>query len=154
MIHYWNGSAWTAIGASKSCDVSIQVDTQEVASREHGGWKEYMTKKAGWTMNTNGLVVKDLGLVLHTRMYDLMTNRTLLTVTFRANAPFKNRNRVQFNGMEWTGKAYITSMQMTGTKGEISTWQLSLQGTGPLTDRAWNDETVPVDQVDDASDTE
>ena len=45
-----------AIAAAKSCEINIDVDTQEVANAQSGIWRKYMFGRGGWNITTNQLV--------------------------------------------------------------------------------------------------
>lgn len=46
----------TAIAASKSCDITINVDTSEVAGIGDGAWRRFITNRKSWQITANQLV--------------------------------------------------------------------------------------------------
>ena len=45
-----------AIAAAKSCEVTINVDTDEIASSTDGKWKRYMVGRKSWQASASQLV--------------------------------------------------------------------------------------------------
>lgn len=45
-----------AIAASKSCDISINVDTNEVANNSDGEWRKFITGRKSWQITASQLV--------------------------------------------------------------------------------------------------
>lgn len=52
-----NSSKTALIAASKSCDIEVQVDTEEVSSPSSGTWKVYKTKRKGWSVSLSHLLL-------------------------------------------------------------------------------------------------
>lgn len=50
-----------AIAAAKSCEVTINVDTDEIASSTDGKWKRYMVGRKSWHASASQLVTTVIG---------------------------------------------------------------------------------------------
>ena len=79
-----NSSGTALIGAAKSCEVDVDVDTEEVSSPDTGAWKVYKTMRKGWSTTISHLVTELKGTILS--VGDTVTLR--LTVARGAGLPF------------------------------------------------------------------
>ena len=52
-----NSSGTALVALSKSCEIDIKVETQEVSSPSTGTWKVYRTKRKGWSIKLSHLMM-------------------------------------------------------------------------------------------------
>ena len=105
----------TAVGAAKKCDISISCDVIETASPVSGNAREFVASKSEWSASVSG------SLTSLTNMKELVGTTAAIT--------FGTRDGLD----QVTGNAIITSAKLTGTRGSLCQYTLSLKGSGELT---------------------
>ena len=50
---YMNGAA---VALSKSCEIEVSCDTEEVASPTSGNWREFLAGRKDWNINVSVLL--------------------------------------------------------------------------------------------------
>lgn len=107
---YMNGSA---VALSKSCDIEVSCDTEEVASPTSSDWREFLAGRKDWNINVS---------VLLSSVSTLVTAvGNTVTLTFGTQPD------------QITGTAIVQSAKMTATKGSLAQGAWKFKGTGALT---------------------
>jgi predicted secreted protein len=132
-------------GFATDCDISIDVDTKEIASGSYkfssakGNWKEYETERTGWSINSNHLAT-----VTMADEYALFTAMTsgdpvevsYETVTVSASSTTTSGETGTINkattSKGYKGSAVITSFKHSSSQDGDATYSITLQGTGEL----------------------
>ena len=109
----------TLIGAAKSCDIDVDVDTEEVSSSSNGEWKTYRTKRKGWSTSISHLVTSLKGTIL--QVGDSVT----LKIAIAGDSS---------DADSLTGTAIVRQGRITGGVGNLAQGSVSLLGTGPLSE--------------------
>lgn len=107
---YMNGSA---VALSKSCDIEVSCDTEEVASPTSADWREFLAGRKDWNINVS---------VLLSSVSTLVTAvGSTVTLTFGTQSD------------QMTGSAIVQATKMTATKGSLAQGAWKFKGTGALT---------------------
>jgi predicted secreted protein len=105
-----NGSA---VAMSKSCDIEVSCDTEEVASPTSADWRDFIAGRKDWTINVS---------VLLSSVSTLVTAvGNTVTLVFGTQPD------------QMTGSAIVQSTKMTATKGSLAQGAWKFKGTGALT---------------------
>lgn len=106
---YMNGSA---VALSKSCDIEVSCDTEEVASPTSSNWREFLAGRKDWNINVS---------VLLSSVSTLVTAvGNTVTLTFGTQPD------------QMTGSAIVQSTKMTATKGTLAQGAWKFKGSGAL----------------------
>ena len=107
---YMNGSA---VALSKSCDIEVSCDTEEVASPTSSDWREFLAGRKDWNINVS---------VLLSSVSTLVTAvGNTVTLVFGTQTD------------QMTGSAIVQATKMTATKGSLAQGAWKFKGTGALT---------------------
>lgn len=114
-----------AIYAATECSLSIETDTVEINHKDNysANWKEIIPAASGWSGSTNGLIYFDAANGIDDAI---------------AAQIAKTKVKIEFStavtgDTKWTGDAYLTSCELSGSVGEVSTYAVSFTGTAALT---------------------
>jgi TP901-1 family phage major tail protein len=109
-----------------STDFELSKDTIDATNKDGGDYKEFLVGLSGWTMNAEGIFEEDGGVtgISAKELLDDIIAGAPITVVMTSNA----------NGdLKLSGSAVITSFSWSAPVNDISTFSVSLQGSGPLT---------------------
>lgn len=118
IISRWNGSAYEAFAASKSCTVEVGSATIEISSATTGEWRDYIAARKDWTVSTTFLVVNaaqanDSLLAVGTKYWiSIITNRSA--------------------GIRLEGSAILKKAKISSTVGSLVQGSFSFVGCGSL----------------------
>ena len=111
----------TPLAASKSCSLSKSSSFIEVAPPTAGDWEAFVPSKKAWSMSSDCL----LGTMDAYKTLDAAWKAgTALTIRFFNTEYDENE----------TGTAYIDSLNLDASKGNLAKMSVSLKGSGPLTE--------------------
>jgi hypothetical protein len=133
----------TVWGYATSATLDITVDTEETSSTTYkqmntageGSWKNFTSAKKSWTCSTDHLVgtMDNFG----TAFSAIVAENPEVTVKFGsvtyASGTGDNLAASFEKGAAYTGKAVITSLNISGSTDGEATFSVSFQGTGALT---------------------
>lgn len=109
----------TPLAASKSCSLSKSSSFIEVAPPTAGDWEAFVPSKKSWSMSSDCL----LGTMDAYKTLDAAWKAgTALTIRFFNTEYDENE----------TGTAYIDSLNLDASKGNLAKMSVSLKGSGPL----------------------
>lgn len=111
---------WTTVGGQRGATLNRSSDTIETTSKDSDGYKSYEPSFKDWTIDADGLVVTD------------DTGWLALETAFEAGEKIK----VQFvtaSGDDYTGDVIITDFPVEAPYDDVSTYSVSLQGSGKPT---------------------
>ena len=111
----------TPLAASKSCNVSKAQSFLEVAAPTAGRWESFVPQKLGWGITSDCLLAT---MDAYKTLDAAWKAGTALTIRFYDT---------EFNQNE-TGTAYIESLELTASKGNLAKMSVTLKGSGPLSD--------------------
>lgn len=107
---YMNGSA---VALSKSCDIEVSCDVEEVASPTSSDWREFLADRKDWNINVS---------VLLSSVSTLITAvGSTVTMTFGTQPD------------QMTGTAIVQATKITAIKGSLAQGAWKFKGSGALT---------------------
>jgi predicted secreted protein len=107
---YMNGSV---VALSKSCDIEVSCDTEEVASPTTADWRDFIAGRKDWTINVSVLLSSVSTLV----------SAVGSTVTLRFGT---QPDQLQ-------GQAIVQVTKITATRGNLAQGSWKFRGTSALT---------------------
>ena len=122
ILYYFNGTTNIPFAASTNCSFEVSVDQLNVTSATSAWFKEFKPDTASWTLTCDGLITltdwdyKD--------MLDQQLSRASIVVKFAVGT--STTYTIQ-------GTANIQSVSIAGPVEGVSTYSISLQGTGAYT---------------------
>ena len=110
-----------AFACSTNCTFSVNVDQKEVTSQSSAWYREYKNDVATWQITCDGLITLDGYGYLD--FFDIQQNRTPISIKF-----------VIDNGVDGlvivSGTCNLTTFQINAPYDDISTYSVTLQGSG------------------------
>ena len=113
-----------ALFCSTSCTLNLNADTVSASCKDGGNWAQSVEGNKSWDVSVDGLYQLDTvnGFV---DLADLLIdgpNDVSIVVGQDTLA----------GDISWTGKAVLTSANLTAPDGEIATWSCAFQGNGEI----------------------
>lgn len=116
----------TKVANLTSTDFELSKDTIDATNKDGGAYKEFLVGLSSWTMNAEGIFEEDGG-VTGISAKDLLDDMI-------AGAPITAVMTSEVSGdIKLSGSAIITSFAWNAPVNDVSTFSVSLQGTGSLT---------------------
>lgn len=116
----------TKIANLTSTDFELSKDTIDATNKDGGNYKEFLVGLSGWTMNAEGIFEED-GSATGVSAKDLLDD-------IIAGAPITVVMTSLVSGdIKLSGSAVITSFAWNAPVNDVSTFSVSLQGSGELT---------------------
>jgi TP901-1 family phage major tail protein len=118
----------TKVANLTSTDFELSKDTIDATNKDGGNYKEFLVGLSSWTMNAEGIFEEDAsvgsGSISAKDLLDDMVAGTALTVVMTSDSS---------TDLKLSGTAIITSFAWNAPVNDVSTFSVSLQGTGDLT---------------------
>lgn len=141
-VQLWVSGECLAMATSLS--VEVNADTVDISSKDNGRFSASKLGKISWTASSDALfTIGD-----YNKLIDAMVKNTAVDLIFSSvgnydevinNDPDEDGLVVDNSKTKWTkkedmwyGKAYITSISLNANNGEVATYSVSFNGTGPL----------------------
>lgn len=132
-----SAGAFLPMGASTDCSLRLTAALVEVNSKGQGLWRRYRVSQKGWEINCSGFYLEQMavpnsmleGVKLHG-----MTCRVAISILAKelVDAGVNIESVTPDRTATLVGDAIITDCEYSGSRGSISTYSVSLQGTGSL----------------------
>ena len=116
LLIYVDGSV---VAAARTCRISMDFDTIEVAGVDSGQFKYHIQAMSSWTVTVTKLVA-----VVHTLFEE---NEQPVRLSFVVRDKYGN-----LMGDRMTGDALIKNVSVDATVGSLATGSITFQGTGEL----------------------
>ena len=116
----------TKVANLTSTDFELSKDTIDATNKDGGSYKEFLVGLSGWTMNAEGIFEEDgsaTGVSAKDLLDDIIAGAPL-TVIMTSNVT---------GDIKLSGSAVITSFAWNAPVNDVSTFSVSLQGSGALT---------------------
>ena len=116
----------TKVANLTSTDFELSKDTIDATNKDGGSYKEFLVGLSGWTMNAEGIFEEDgsaTGVSAKDLLDDIIAGLSL-TVIMTSNVT---------GDLKLSGSAVITSFAWNAPVNDVSTFSVSLQGSGALT---------------------
>lgn len=119
---------------STSAELSMNMDTREISSKDSGNYKNYKAGRYGWEASTDGLAAFELtgnsnGL---DDVFASYTGGTAVDFAFASKTGTSPAHTVDASKTNFTGSVLITSMTISASDGDNATYSVSLIGLGEL----------------------
>jgi predicted secreted protein len=122
ILYYFNGTSNIPFAASTNCSFEVSVDQTNVTSATSAWFKEFKPDTASWSLTCDGLIT--LNDWDYKDMLDTQLSRAAIVVRFAVGT--STTYTIQ-------GTANIESVSIAGPVEGVSTYSISLQGTGAYT---------------------
>lgn len=116
-------TSFKAVACAQSSTLSGSTEFIEATCKGSGGWREGAPGRQSWTMSTDGLYQPDSEVSVIDFM-DLWLNKTKVKIAFGMEGS---------GNVRWSGFAYLTQPELSGSEGESATYSVNFEGTGALT---------------------
>tara|TARA_R100001463_G_scaffold65456_2_gene118749 strand:+ start:2490 stop:2945 length:456 start_codon:yes stop_codon:yes gene_type:complete len=120
------------IGGSSSCTVNISQETIDTTSKDSGGRKSFIGGASSWTLDCEAFFTdgtSDGETVRPSTLFDALDGGYRVAIKFHCDTG-------QTGAKKYQGWGYITSLSVNGAVSEWSTYSISIQGDGQLTQSA------------------
>lgn len=110
-----------------STDFELSKDTIDATNKDGGNYKEFLVGLSGWTMNAEGIFEEDASVGTNLSPKELLDDIIAgapITVVMTSNVK---------DDLKLSGSAVITSFSWNAPVNDVSTFSVSLQGSGELT---------------------
>jgi predicted secreted protein len=132
VLYYYDPETEEGIpfGAATNCSFEVSVDQKEVTSQTSAWFKEYRNDVASWSINADGFVA--LSDYSYLFLAQLQLDRESILVKFQIDND--NGDGSETLGYTiFTGTANLTSLSLSAGVEAVSTYSVSLQGSGAYT---------------------
>ena len=109
-----------------STDFELSKDTIDATNKDGGSYKEFLVGLSSWTMNAEGIFEEDgsaTGVTAKDLLDDIIAGDPITAVMSSAET----------GDLKLSGLAVITSFAWNAPVNDVSTFSVSLQGSGALT---------------------
>jgi TP901-1 family phage major tail protein len=128
LVALWKDIAGTPTKVANltSTDFELSKDTIDATNKDGGDYKEFLVGLSSWTMNAEGIFEEDgsaTGVSAKDLLDDIIAGDPITAVMSSAES----------GDLKLSGSAIITSFAWNAPVNDVSTFSVSLQGTGALT---------------------
>ena len=116
----------TKVANLTSTDFELSKDTIDATNKDGGDYKEFLVGLSSWTMNAEGIFEEDgsaTGVTAKDLLDDIIAGDPITAVMSSAET----------GDLKLSGLAVITSFAWNAPVNDVSTFSVSLQGSGALT---------------------
>jgi predicted secreted protein len=112
-----------AIGCTTSMSLSLSSESVDSTCKDNNGARQSLAGQQNWSVSIAGNQVFE-NTVSVDDLVTLWKNRTEFECKLSTNVT---------GDVEYTGDAYIESMEIVDNVNEVATWTANVVGTGPIT---------------------
>ena len=116
----------TAVAGATTGSLSVNQETIDVTNKDSSGRKQFINGVKSWTLDCEALSTSSGETVSGDTSIAALEAGTKIYVQFRDGSG-------QASAKKYTGYGYITSIGVNANVGEFSSYSVSVQGTGTLT---------------------
>lgn len=153
-VFFGSGSSLNVIAAATSCSINVNADTIDVSSKDSGRYGSNIAGKVSWDISSDALfTIPSSGdsRYGYSKLMDSLISGEPLDVSWASVSNFAEANaasdqnadedgnvftatRQQTSAKDlYSGKAVVTSLQLTADNGALSTYSVTLAGKGKIT---------------------
>ena len=153
-VFFGSGSTLEVIAASTSCSINVNADTIDVSSKDSGRYGSNIAGKISWDVSADALfTIPSSGdsRYGYTKLMDSLISGEALDISWASVSNFAEANaasdqsadedgnvftatRKQTSAKDlYSGKAVVTSLQLTADNGSLSTYSVTFAGKGKIT---------------------
>ena len=132
LLYYYNPTTHEGIpfGAATNCSFEASTDQLEITSGDSSGFKEYKNAQTSWSVTCDGFVaLKDYSYLF---LANLMRSKQQIIIKFQIDNDNGDGSGT-LGYTVFTGTANLTSLNLSGPLENVSSYSVSLQGTGAYT---------------------
>lgn len=111
---------WTAVGGQRGATLNRSADTIETTSKDSTGYKSYAYGFKDWSIDADGLLVTD------DAGYGELEDAFIAGTTIKVDV-------VMASGDKYSGDVIITDFPIEAPYDDMTTYSVTLQGSGALT---------------------
>lgn len=145
MVFVKKGDSMTSIACATNHSLDVQTETISTSCKDSTG--RFDTSEPGitkWSMTTENLCSDCAKGCTEEDLFSIMLSRIPVDVAFglegdssnflegKVDAPSTGYKPMSTGGVQYKGKAYITSFTKTAQNGQIATFSATFTGTGPI----------------------
>jgi len=116
----------TAVAGATTGSLSVNQETIDVTNKDSSGRKQFINGVKSWTLDCEAFSTSSGETVSGDTSIAALEAGTKIYVQFRDGSG-------QASAKKYTGYGYITSIGVNANVGEFSSYSVSVQGTGTLT---------------------
>ena len=116
----------TAVAGATTGTLNVNQETIDVTNKDSSGRKQFINGVKSWTLDCEAFSTSSGETVSGDTSIAALEAGTKIYVQFRDGSG-------QASAKKYTGYGYITSIGVNANVGEFSTYSVSVQGTGTLT---------------------
>tara|TARA_R110000744_G_scaffold282777_2_gene394392 strand:- start:1572 stop:2003 length:432 start_codon:yes stop_codon:yes gene_type:complete len=119
------------VAYAQNCTLNINNTTRDITNKESAGWKESLESLRDWSIDVDGAYAwtNAAGVALTDGVDDLIQT-DIIAGRLQVDVIFGDATST--SDISYLGKAYITSVSLTGGTEDTATYSLTLEGTGAL----------------------
>jgi predicted secreted protein len=129
VLYQYEGTTSTPFAAATNCTFQSTVDQTEITSLDSGSYKEFKNAQITWQITCDGMIT--IGNYDYKTLLLKMQTRVPIVVKFVVNND--NGGTTVYGNTVFTGTTNIISVNLTGPVENVSTYSVTLQGTGAYT---------------------
>jgi TP901-1 family phage major tail protein len=120
------------VAYAQNCTLNINNTTRDITNKESAGWKESLESLRDWSIDVDGAYAwtSAAGTALTDGVDDLIQT-DIIACRLKVDVVFGDATSA--SDVSYSGKAYITSVSLTGGTEDTATYSLTLEGTAALT---------------------
>jgi predicted secreted protein len=129
VLYEYNGTTSTPFCASTNCVFQASVEQVEITSLASGSYKQFLNSQITWAVSCDGMIA-----IGDYDYKDIITKmQTSQPITIRFVVDNDNGGAGALGDTIFSGVANITSVNLSGPVEAVSTYSVSLLGTGNFT---------------------
>jgi len=124
------GSSYDAIGGSTSCTLNVSQEAIDTTNKESSGRKAFINGVTSWTLDAEAFFTEGSSgseAIRPATIYAALEAGTRIKCEFASTTGITGAK-------SYVGFGYITSLSVSASVAEWSTYSVSIQGDGVLTD--------------------
>ena len=153
-VFFGSGDTMNVIAAATSCAINVNADTIDVSSKDSGRYGSSIAGKISWDITSDALFfITESGDTRYSynKLMDSLISGEALDVSWATVSNFDTANAASDNNADedgnvfhsgrkqtsakdlYSGKAVVTSLQLTADNGSLSTYSVTFAGKGKIT---------------------
>jgi predicted secreted protein len=134
MVFVGSGQTKSPIAFSTSAKLSVSMKTRDISSKDSGDWTEKAAGKFDWNASTDALTSFSATGTTHSveDLYGCMIAKCPINLAFGKRCGTTPSWGLNTSSKYFSGSALITSMDLTASDQETSTYSVTFEGNGIL----------------------
>ncbi len=134
MLFTHTGSTVQPVAFSTQSQLSINLGTREISSRDSGNWKSIAAGKLDWSTSSDALVnYTSTGTTQSVdELFNYQVCRCPVCINFAVKCGTSPSWSVSASSKKFTGSGFITSLSISSQDGDQATYSINIQGNDAL----------------------